>query len=140
MIHVLGLNLDRWRLEHEANTVRHTMTHLFVAAFPKEKVIIDPLVQARQKVVALKQDAGQASPEEFTSLVGQINQAWANTKNGIEPEIASLEYRDHSMFMHIKSDRSIDPVWLDQFKTELRTRHLAWAVQEAGIWHIQIAQ
>lgn len=68
LINLVALHLDGWRLRHEANALRDGMRTLYMERFPKEQVILDPLLQMQRKVTATR----QAAPDDFLALTADL--------------------------------------------------------------------
>jgi general secretion pathway protein L len=141
LINVVGLNFDWWRLKSEADGLRTAMTRIYKSAFPKETVIVDPVVQMRQKIAAAKRDSGQAAPDDFTALAAAFGEAWAGATQGRKPGesgIAGLEYRERSLFVKLKPEGEAPT---EQVKKLLADRGLSLvaAPSQAGavVWQIR---
>jgi len=139
LINVVALNLDWWRLRQEANTARAALTRTFQEAYPKEAVIIDPVLQMRQKIAAAKQQTGQPAPDDFTPLVASFAQAWSDAGAGGQtlPAIAALEYRERALLIRVKPSGEI-PV--AQLQTALAARNLALTQQGADALQVRSAR
>lgn len=109
LVHTSALNFDWLRMNREAADLRANMKHIYLAAYPKETVILDPLLQMRQKIAANRHDAGLASADDFTTLAAEFGQAWtsvmasSNVNPGANAAIASIGYREHSLLIQLKS-------------------------------------
>jgi len=102
-INAAALNIDWWRMKGEANQLRVTMIQIYKSAYPKETVILDPVVQMRQKIVIAKRDSGLPAPDDFTAISAAFGEAWASVMPGkTVPAIAALEYRERSLFVQFK--------------------------------------
>lgn len=141
LINVIGLNVDWWRLKGEANAARTAMTRTYKSAFPNEAPPAFPLEQMRQKISAAKRESGQAAPDDFTALTAAFGEAWAAAGRGRKPGdsgIASLEYRERSLFVRLKTEGE-PPT--DQVRKTLAERglSLAAAPSQAGavVWQIR---
>jgi general secretion pathway protein L len=139
LINIIGLNLDWWRLESEANTARAAMTRIYKSAFPKETVIVDPVAQMRQKVAAAKRGSGQAAPDDFTALVAAFAEAWAGATQGRNTPgsgIAGLEYRERSLFVRLAPQGEAPT---EQVSRALAERGLSLVPAQAGavVWQIR---
>lgn len=103
LINAVALNFDWWRMNHEAGTLRASMKQIYLAAYPKETVILDPLLQMRQKIAAAKHDTGMTATDDFGSLAAEFAQAWANVHPAENSAIISLVYHEHSLLVQLKS-------------------------------------
>jgi general secretion pathway protein L len=130
LINIAGLNFDWWRMRSEANTLHATLTQIFRSAYPKESVVMDPVAQMRQKLAAARRDAGQSSPDDFTSLLASFGEAWNDARPpsaggaAAKPAaaIAAIEYKDRSLFVRLKPD---SPAPTDKMKSALAARRLS---------------
>lgn len=143
-VNVAAINIDWLRMKSEADSLHAAMTQIYKSAYPKEPVIIDPLVQMRQKIAAAKRDSGQVAPDDFTALVAAFGEAWTGVVQGSAarkapvPGIAAIEYRERSLFVRLKPDA---PAPTDQLKAALAGRGLsltpAPAQSGAIVWQIR---
>lgn len=101
LVNTAALNFDWWRMNHEAGNLRASMKHIYLAAYPKESVILDPLLQMRQKIATARQQAGQSTADDFTVLAAELALAWKSAKPATT--ITAIEYREHSLWIHLKS-------------------------------------
>jgi general secretion pathway protein L len=127
LINAAALNFDWWRMESEADALRATMIRTYKTAYPKESVIIDPVAQLRQKIAAARHDAGLAAPDDFTSVIAALGEAWTKVMPAAagktpSPAIAALEYRGHSLVVHL---RPIGEAPTQQIKAALAERNLS---------------
>lgn len=106
VVQTCALNLGWWHLSREANNLRASMNQIYLAAYPKESVILDPLLQMKQKIAASRHEAGLSAPDDFTSLLGEFGQAWAILQPAAS--IAKIEYHDHKLSIHLKTATSVD--------------------------------
>jgi general secretion pathway protein L len=138
VINLLGLNIEWWRLKHEASSLRSGMTQAFKQAYPKEPVTANPIAQMRGKIAQAQHQAGQSAPDDFTALAAGFGEAWASVLQGSKtPGIAALEYVDRSLLVRLKSDGTVPTA---QIKTALASRNLSMTEQKAGEWLIRSAK
>lgn len=106
VINTAALNIDWWHLKGETSTLRAAMIQTYKLAYPKESVIIDPIAQMQQKIATAKHDSGLAAPDDFIALTAAFGEAWSNIVNASTDKstlaIAALEYRERSLFVHLK--------------------------------------
>lgn len=133
VVNIVGLNVGWLQLRQEADFLQNGMVGTFRAAFPKESVIIDPLAQMQQKISALRQGAGQTTPDDFLALAGAFGNAWGDRP---QAAIAALEYRERSLLVRLKP---VDAVAADSIRPALAAHHLVLTEQDTGIWHIRSA-
>lgn len=138
LVNIVGLNASWLQLQHEADLLHDGMNQTFRAAFPKESVIIDPLVQMQQKISAAKQGAGQAAPDDFLALAGGFGSAWAGLPpaGNAQAAIAALEYRERSLLVRLKP---ADAIKADTIRPLLAGHKLALTEQGTGVWQIRSA-
>jgi general secretion pathway protein L len=138
LVNIVGLNVSWLQLQREADFLHDGMARTFRAAFPKESVIIDPLVQMRQKISAAKQGAGQAAPDDFLALAGGFGNAWAALPpaGNAQAAIAALEYRERSLLVRLKP---ADAIKADTIRPLLAGHKLALTEQGTGVWQIRSA-
>lgn len=136
-LNIGALNYEWWRLSREASALRVSMVQIYRAAYPKETVIADPVAQMRQKLAAARRDAGQPAPDDFAALTAGFAQAWNSVApggTGSARPLASLEYRDRSLFIKPKTQADL-PV--PQLKTALATQNLNLSQSGPGVWQIR---
>lgn len=137
LVHIISLNVEWLRAKREADTLKKSMTQTFSAAFPKEPVQ-DPIRQAQQKINAAKLAAGQAAPDDFTSLAAAFGEAWQSVSQGKKTAtIASLEYKERSLQVKFKEDGEVP---LAEMKAALAARHLQLANSDARTWQIKLGK
>jgi len=105
LVNTLALNIDWLRMNREAATLRASMKQIYLTVYPKESVILDPLLQMRQKIAAAQHDAGVAAPDDFISLAAEFGQVWTDVMAASKTNaaIAGIEYRERSLWIHLKS-------------------------------------
>lgn len=138
LINALGLNIEWWRLKHEANSLRAGMTQTFKATYPKEPVTADQVGQMRGKIAQAQHAAGQPSSDDFTALTAVFGEEWANVMQGSKtPGIAALDYHERSLLVRLKADGAAPTA---QMKTALASRNLSLVEQKADQWLIRSAK
>jgi general secretion pathway protein L len=131
----IGLNIDWWRMKREADGLRGALMQTYKSAFPKETVIVDPVAQMKQKIAVAQNQSGQLAPDDFAALAANFGEAWtAVVQTRKVPGIASLEYRERSLLVRLKTDADAP---LDQIKSALAQRNLSVTRQPNGIWQIR---
>lgn len=139
LINVAGLNLQWWHLKSEAQRLRVAMTDTYRAAYPKEKVVVDPLLQMQQKLAAAKRLSGQVAADDFLALAAAFGEAW----NSVAPadktgsSFASIEYRERSLF--VKPKDGADEL-TGKLKAALTMRNLSLSQPDANGWQIRMAK
>jgi general secretion pathway protein L len=143
VINAAVLNIDWWRMKGETKVLRTVMIQIYKSAYPKESVIIDPLAQMQQKSVTARRDSGLPAPDDFTSVTAAFGEAWISIAPtaGRTSTIASLEYREHNLFVHLKSGGEAPT---QKMKAALAKRDLMLelAPEQAGavVWQIRSAK
>lgn len=138
-INIAALNIDWWRMKAEAGSLRASLIHIYKSAFPNETVIIDPAAQMKQKIAAARHDAGLASPDDFTAITAAFGEALSSvvTASGKPSAIATLEYRERSLFVRFKPNTEAPA---QQMKAALAERHLSLDQETSGsapVWKIR---
>lgn len=138
LVNIVGLNASWLQLQREADFLHDSMNRTFRTAFPKESVIIDPVVQMRQKISAARQSAGQPAPDDFLALAGAFGSAWDGLPQAgkAQAAVAAIEYRERSLVVRLKP---ADAVTADAIRPALAARRLALTEQGAGVWKIRSA-
>lgn len=148
LVNISALNLDWWRLKQEANSARVALNQTFQNAYPKETVIVDPLLQMQQKIAAAKHAAGQPAPNDFVPLTAGFAEAWNHAgpssaggpklaAGATLPAIAALEYHDSALLVRIKQPGEIP---LAALQTALAARNLVLESQGADAVQIRSAR
>lgn len=130
IINATALNIDWWRMKGEANLLRTAMIQIYKSAYPNESVIIDPVAQMRQKIAIAKRDSGLPATDDFTAISAAFGEAWASAMPGkAAPAIATLEYRERSLFVQFKPvlSRAEGP------NTETPAQQMKAALAERGL-------
>jgi general secretion pathway protein L len=134
LVNIVGLNVEWLRMKREADAVRQSMTQIFRAAYPNEKVILDPAAQMRKNIARAKAASGEMAGDEFTALAAALGEALQ-----ILPRrdiVAGLEYRDRTLTVRLKPD-SVDAAALAQVQAQLAPRKLALKEAGAGVWQLR---
>ena len=113
----VALNLDWWHLSRESRDLRSSMKQIYLSAYPKETVILDPLLQMQQKIAAARHDAGLSAADDFDSLLSEFGAAWSTTPP--PTSITAIEYHEHKLLISLK-----DKVGMDGIKSTLAQRGL----------------
>jgi general secretion pathway protein L len=136
LVNVIGLNLDWWRQKREAGNLRDLMTQTFKSAYPREAVVLDPVLQMRQKITAAQRESGQPAADDFIVLAANFGAAW-EVAGGGKPAatvLAGMDYRERSLFLRVKPDAALP---LDALKPALAERQLSLAPAGNNIWQIR---
>lgn len=134
LVNVAGLNIEWWRMRHEAAQLRTEMTQIYRAAFPNETVVVDPLLQM-QRHVADAGGAGNLAPDDFLALLARFGAAWSQ-EAGAPPAtaIAHLGYGERSLTVSLQAGNEATMKKLDP---ALRTHKLAVTQNGPDSWQIR---
>ncbi|MBW8078271.1 MAG: general secretion pathway protein GspL [Gallionella sp.] len=137
LVNTFALDFDWWRMNREAAKLRADMKHIYLAAYPKESVILDPLLQMRQKIAAAQHDSGIASADDFTALAAGFGQAWTSAMPDTGAAISGIEYREGSLWIRLKSAAPVVAI-----KSALAERKLALEIAPGSdlTWQIRSAK
>ena len=132
VVNTAALNFDWWRMNREAGNLRAGMKHIYLATYPKESVILDPLMQMQQKIAAGRHNAGKSAADDFTTLAAEFGLAWKGAMPATT--ITAIEYRERALWIHLKS-----AVPSTAIKSALAGRQLSLesARDSALIWQIR---
>ncbi|MDF3035532.1 MAG: ral secretion pathway protein GspL [Paucimonas sp.] len=134
IVNVVGLNIEWWRMKSEAAALQAGMTQAYRNTFPNDKVVVDPLVQMKQKVAVAQRKSGQMSGDDFLVLATHFGEAWAQTATAdSKVTISSLEYRDGSLQVRFKGGG----VPLDRLRAGLAPHNLTVTQPSAGTLQIR---
>jgi general secretion pathway protein L len=134
------LNVDWWRMKREAATLRAGMVQTYKATYPKETVILDALAQMQKNVADAERNAGQPAPDDFGQITANFAEALsaqAHEQNAGSAAIASLEYHERGLLVHLKSGSALSA---DKMKTALAARNLNLTSPSSGVWQIRSAK
>lgn len=136
LINVIGLNVDWWRQKREADGLRQLMTQTFRSAYPREPVVLDPLLQMRQKMTAAQRESGQPAVDDFLVMSANFGAAWEVAAGGkpAMDAVAGLDYRERSLFVRTKPEAVLP---LDALKAALAERQLSIAQAGNNVWQIR---
>ncbi|HEX8955029.1 MAG TPA: type II secretion system protein GspL [Burkholderiaceae bacterium] len=140
LVNAVGLNVEWFRMKREAKSLHDGMVQIYRSAFPNDTTILDPLAQMKKKVADAERDSGKSSPDDFSQLAGNFAEVLGDAlRSSRAPKpanevISSIEYRDHSLLVHVKSD---NPVSIDKIKFGLSARNLSVTTPQAGVWQIR---
>lgn len=102
---IAALQIDSWRLQNEAASLKKTMTDIYRRSFPNETPVLDPLAQMQRKIAASRQRAGEIAPSDFLALAAAFGDAWTSlqTQTGAGAQaIAAITYRDQMLEIRFK--------------------------------------
>ncbi|MDH2918684.1 MAG: type II secretion system protein GspL [Sideroxydans sp.] len=108
LVNIAALNFTWWQQAREATQLRSSLRTLYLNAYPKETVVLDPLLQMRQKIAAAQRAAGQLAPDDFTVLTAAFAEAWASVKPAENSQISELNYANQRLTITLKTALAID--------------------------------
>lgn len=100
-----GLNLYWLKLSSEEKALRSGMEAAFRSAFPQANAVVDPVLQTRRELGALRARAGVASSNDFSVLGTQAGQILSMGPMGT---LASLDYREGALRLKFKPGSAPD--------------------------------
>ncbi len=138
LINVVGLNVEWMHMKREATALNMTMLQLYKSTYPKETVIVDPMVQMKQKITTAQRESGQVAADDFAALAAGFGDAWSalarNAGGRPQPGIASIDYRDRALLVKLKPDGDAPT---QAMKTALAERNLTLSQPTASVWQIR---
>ena len=91
---LIGLNVHWGLQQSEKLSLRQAMEQKFRAAFPGTQAVVDPVLQMKRNVAAVRAQSGRAGPDDFVPLVARFAQALGpKARDGI----AALEFRESEL-------------------------------------------
>lgn len=135
-INLAGLNFQWLSMKREAQALNDSLTQTYRASFPKESVIRDPLLQMQQKINLSRKLVGESTPDDFLVLSAQFAQVWDAmlADKPSAPSIVTMEYREHSLFVKIKSAGLLQ---VDKLKAGLLAHALVLVSTSDGVLQIR---
>ena len=139
LVNIIGLNLEYWRKQREAETLRTLMVQTYKLAYPRETVIVDPVAQMRQKIVIAQRQSGQPASDDFVVLAANFGAAWDAVSGGkpAATTVAGIDYRERSLFVKIKPGVQL-PV--EPLRGALAERRLTLTQTSNNLWQIRSAK
>ncbi len=136
ILNLAGLNFQWFSMKREAQGLSDSLLQSYRSSFPKESVILDPLAQMQQKINLSKKIAGQSTPEDFLVLAAQFGQVWDATTVGkpASLSVVSMEYRERSLFVKIKSSNLLP---MEQLRSGLQEHLLTLVSSADGVLQIK---
>jgi general secretion pathway protein L len=139
-VNILALNLEWFSMKREAQRLDETILQTFRNAYPKEKVIADPMLQMQQKIKLAERSAGKASDDDFVVLAAKFAQAWdgiSPNTGGAQNSIAMLEYHEHNLFVKMQSGL---PVPIERIRSALSEHGLILLSNSNGVLKIKASE
>jgi len=143
LVNALGLNLDWWNMKREASALQTAMIQTFKSTYPKETVILDPVAQMHKKIDEAERSAGRSAPDDFVQLAANFGEALdaeiaaSKVQGGASSVVASIDYRERSLLVHIKPDNKVSQ---ENMKIALAARNLSLSNPSNGVWQIGSAK
>lgn len=134
LVNIVGLNVEWLRMKREADTLRLSMVQIFRAAYPNEKVVLDPAAQLRGNIARARAGGGELAKDEFTVLAAAFGEALGTLPR--RDIVAGLDYRERTLVVRLKPG-SVDGGALAQVQAQLRQRGLALTESGAGVWELR---
>lgn len=134
VVNLVGLNVEWLRMKREADAIRQSMLQTFRAAYPKDTVIQDPMVQMRMNNARAKVAIGQVGATEFTWLAGAFGEAARNLPRPLA--LTGLEYKEQTLTVKVKPE-SADPGVVAQLKSALAMRNLTLTETAPALWQVR---
>ncbi|GGC08622.1 type II secretion system protein GspL [Pseudoduganella buxea] len=134
LVNIAGLNIEWLRMKREADAVRQSMVQIFRAAYPNEKVILDPAAQMRRNIAAAKVAGGDQAGDEFTALAAALGEALQTLPR--RDVVAGLAYRDGVLTVKLKAG-GVEAAGLAQVQAQLAPRKLTLKETGAGTWELR---
>lgn len=136
LVNLAALNFQWLSMQREARALSDSLTQSYRASFPNESVILDPLAQMQQKINLGRKIAGLSTPDDFLVLAAQFGQVWDTVTAGKPsgPAVLSMEYREHSLFVKIKSSGQLP---MEQFKIALQEYALVLVSSNDGVLQVR---
>lgn len=136
ILNLAGLNFQWLSMKREAQGLSDSLLQTYRTSFPKDSVILDPIAQMQQKINLSKKIAGQSTPEDFLVLASQFAQVWDVAIAGKQPapSIVSMEYRERSLIVKIKSSGLLP---MEQLRTALQEQALSLVSLADGVLQIK---
>jgi general secretion pathway protein L len=135
LVNLAALNFTWWQQAREAAQLRSSLRNLYLNAYPKETVVLDPLLQMRQKIAAAQQAAGQISADDFTALTAEFSSAWTSNKPADSSQIAELNYAERRLTITLKS-----AVTIAALRDTLAARELQLKAIDETHWQLESAR
>lgn len=143
VVNIAALNWDWWRLHREGQRLQQEMQRVYSTVFHDagNAKPIDPaiaLADMKKKRMALRRAAGEASADDFLVLSAMLGEAWPSLQQGANisaRDIASIEYRNAALELHLKPELQVA---LDTVRKVLTERGLELgADSSANFWKIR---
>ena len=134
VVNLAGLNVQWFQLKREADALRQANLQIYKAAFPKDTVIQDPVLQMRANLARAKSAGGQVGSDEFTYLAAAFGEAARGLPRPVA--VTSLDYRERGLSVKVKPE-SADPGVVATLTSALAGRGLGLTSAAPATWQIR---
>ena len=134
LVNLAGLNMQWLQQRREASALRQANLQIYKAAFPKDTVIQDPVLQMRANIARAKAAGGQAGTDEFTYLAAAFGEAARALPRPVA--VASLDYLERALSVKIKPE-SVDPGVVASLNAALAGRGLGLSETAPATWQVR---
>jgi len=94
-----GMNAYWFKLDAEAHGLRSQMASAFRSTFPDATAVVDPVLQTKRQMSALRARGGVASVDDFSVLNAQVGQLFSVAPVGA---VTGVEYHDGALKLALK--------------------------------------
>jgi general secretion pathway protein L len=134
VVNLAGLNYQWFQLKREADALRQANLQIYRAAFPKDTVIQDPVLQMRANIARARAAGGQVGSDEFTYLAAAFGEAARALPRPVA--VTSLDYRERALSVKVKPE-SADPGVVATLTSALAGRGLGLTSAAPATWQIR---
>ena len=134
VVNLAGLNYQWLQLKREADALRQANLQIYKAAFPKDTVIQDPVLQMRANIARARAAGGQVGTDEFTYLATAFGEAARALSRPVA--VASLDYRERALSVKVKPE-SADPGVVGTLRSALAGRGLGLTEAAPATWQVR---
>ena len=134
VVNLAGLNAQWLQQRREASALRQANLQIYKAAFPKDTVIQDPVLQMRANIARARAAGGQVGTEEFTYLAAAFGEATRALPRPVA--VTSLDYRERALSVKVKSG-SADPGVVGTLRAALVGRGLDLTEAAPATWQVR---
>jgi general secretion pathway protein L len=122
LVFIGGMNAYWLKLESEMKALKSGMETAFRSTFPEATAVVDPVLQAKRSMGALRARAGIASPDDFSVLNAQAAQLFTLAPVGA---VAGLEYRDGALRIRLKAGTADNPMLQNNLRAQATQQGLS---------------
>lgn len=137
LIHIVSLNVQKFRGDREVTLLRASIDQIFKSAYPKEPVQ-DPVLQMTRNINAARLAFGQGAPDDFTTMMAVFGDAIRNASQSRKvASIAGIEFKERNLTIKWKDDGELP---LQEVKNALANRRLQLSEGGPKVWQIKLAK